>query len=193
MHQNAARVQDALRESGSVSQVVELPGSTRTSAEAAEAIGVVVGQIAKSLVFVADGEPVLAVLSGVDRLDTERLRDYLAATAVTRADAALVREVTGFPIGGVSPIGHAGADEDRAGQRPGGLPGHLGGSRDASRRVPDDLRRAGRAHRGRDGRHPRGRARVDPALSGPRRDTGRWATERHRGVLCPLGRPRTVR
>lgn len=108
MHQNAARVQDALRESGSVSQVVELPGSTRTSAEAAEAIGVVVGQIAKSLVFVADGEPVLAVLSGVDRLDTERLRDYLAATAVTRADAALVREVTGFPIGGVSPIGHAG-------------------------------------------------------------------------------------
>ena len=108
MHQNAARVQEALRASGSSAKIVELADSTRTSAEAAAAIGVDVGQIAKSLVFLADGEPVLVVLSGVDRLDTERLREYLAAGCVTRADAELVRDVTGFPIGGVSPVGHAG-------------------------------------------------------------------------------------
>ena len=106
MHPNAARVQEALRANGSSAEVVELPDSTRTSAEAAAAIGVAVGQIAKSLVFMADGEPVLAVLSGVDRLDTERLREHMAAARVTRPDAAVVREVTGFPIGGVSPIGH---------------------------------------------------------------------------------------
>ncbi len=98
-------MQAALRASGSDAEVVELPDSTRTSAEAAAAIGVEVGQIAKSLVFMADGKPVLAVLSGGDRLDTERLREYMAATNVTRADAAVVREATGFAIGGVSPIG----------------------------------------------------------------------------------------
>jgi prolyl-tRNA editing enzyme YbaK/EbsC (Cys-tRNA(Pro) deacylase) len=108
MHQNAARVQEALRANGSSAKIVELADSTRTSAEAAAAIGVDVGQIAKSLVFLADGEPVLVVLSGVDRLDTERLREYLAAGRVTRADAESVRDVTGFPIGGVSPVGHAG-------------------------------------------------------------------------------------
>ncbi|MGD0082160.1 MAG: YbaK/EbsC family protein [Acidimicrobiales bacterium] len=106
MHQNAARVQAALLSSGSKAEVVELPDSTRTSAEAAAAIGVAIGQIAKSLVFLADDEPVLAVLSGVDRLDTERLRQHVGAARVVRADASRVRDVTGFPIGGVSPIGN---------------------------------------------------------------------------------------
>jgi prolyl-tRNA editing enzyme YbaK/EbsC (Cys-tRNA(Pro) deacylase) len=106
VHKNALRVQEALRRAGSVAEVVELPASTRTSAEAAAAIGVEVGQIAKSLVFVVDGEPVVAVLSGVDRLDVEKLRQLRGAARVERPDADGVRAATGFPIGGVSPVGH---------------------------------------------------------------------------------------
>ncbi len=87
MHNNASRVQDALWRAGSDAHVVELPASTRTSAEAAAAIGVQVGQIAKSLVFVVDGEPVVAVLSGVDRLDVEKLRQLRGAVRVERPDA----------------------------------------------------------------------------------------------------------
>ncbi len=106
MHKNAVRVQEALRAAGSRAQVVELPDSTRTSADAAAAIGVEVGQIAKSLVFLADGNPVVAVLSGVDRLDTDKLRRLRGAARVERPDADAVRAATGFPIGGVSPVGH---------------------------------------------------------------------------------------
>ena len=106
MHKNALRVQEALRRAGSAAEVVELPASTRTSAEAAAAIGVEVGQIAKSLVFMVDGEPVVAVLSGVDRLDVEKLRQLRGAARVERPDADGVRSATGFPIGGVSPVGH---------------------------------------------------------------------------------------
>lgn len=109
LHRNARRVQDALQAAGSPALVRELPDSARTVAEAAAALGVEEGQIAKSLVFVADGRPVLAVLSGVDRLDPERLGHHLGAGKVDRADADLVRAATGFPIGGVSPVGHHGA------------------------------------------------------------------------------------
>jgi prolyl-tRNA editing enzyme YbaK/EbsC (Cys-tRNA(Pro) deacylase) len=107
VHRNAVLVQEALRSRGSAAKVVELPSSTRTSAEAAASLGVAVGQIAKSLVFVADGAPVVAVLSGADRLDTAKLGRLLGARRVERADADAVREATGFPIGGVSPVGHA--------------------------------------------------------------------------------------
>lgn len=86
--------------------MVELPDSTRTSAEAAAAVGVELGQIAKSLVFFADGEPVMVVLSGADRVDMARLREHLGAAAVERGDADRVRQATGFPIGGVSPLAH---------------------------------------------------------------------------------------
>lgn len=106
MHKNALCVQEALRAAGLDAQVVELPDSTRTSAEAAAAIGVAVGQIAKSLVFVVDGEAVVAVLSGVDRLDQDKLRELRRGGHVERADADAVRAATGFPIGGVSPVGH---------------------------------------------------------------------------------------
>ena len=106
MHKNALAVQEALRRAGSVAEVVELPGSTRTSAEAAAAIGVEVGQIAKSLVFLVDGEPVVAVLSGADRLDVEKLRRLRGAARVECPDAEGVRSATGYPIGGVSPVGH---------------------------------------------------------------------------------------
>ena len=105
LHRNAHRVQEALLAAGSPAVVRELPESAHTVAEAAAALGVAEAQIAKSLVFVADGRPVLAVLSGVDRLDPERLGRHVGAEKVKRADADVVRSATGFPIGGVSPIG----------------------------------------------------------------------------------------
>lgn len=108
LHRNARRVQEALQAAGSPALVRELAESARTVAEAAAALKVEEGQIAKSLVFVADGRPVLAVLSGVDRLDTQRLGRHLGAARVGRADADVVRAATGFPIGGVSPVGHDG-------------------------------------------------------------------------------------
>jgi prolyl-tRNA editing enzyme YbaK/EbsC (Cys-tRNA(Pro) deacylase) len=105
LHRNARRVQAALESAGSKAVVRELPSSAHTSAEAAAALGVEVEQIAKSLVFVADGRPVIAVLRGSDRLDPARLKHHLEADDVHRADADVVREATGFPIGGVSPVG----------------------------------------------------------------------------------------
>jgi prolyl-tRNA editing enzyme YbaK/EbsC (Cys-tRNA(Pro) deacylase) len=106
LHPNAARVQSALTAAGSLSEVRVLPDTAHTSGEAAAALGVEVEQIAKSLVFVADGHPVLIVLRGSDRVDTERLARHLDAGQVTKADADTVRVATGFPIGGVSPVGH---------------------------------------------------------------------------------------
>lgn len=105
LHRNAQRVQDALQSAGSGSVVRELPDSARTVPEAAAALSVAEAQIAKSLVFVADGQPVVAVLSGVERLDPARLAAHLGAEKVSRADADAVRASTGFPIGGVSPVG----------------------------------------------------------------------------------------
>jgi prolyl-tRNA editing enzyme YbaK/EbsC (Cys-tRNA(Pro) deacylase) len=105
LHRNAERVQQALRQSGSQASVIELPDSARTVNDAAAALGVAPGQIAKSLVFLANETPVLVVLSGTDRLDPARLGETLGAT-IRRADADAVRAATGFPIGGVSPLGH---------------------------------------------------------------------------------------
>lgn len=104
LHPSAARVQRALTAAGSDGHVRELAESTRTSADAAAALGVDVGQIAKSLVFLADGEPVLIVASGADRVDTAALGRALGGKRVTRADADTVRAATGYPIGGVSPV-----------------------------------------------------------------------------------------
>ena len=106
MHRNAVRVQEALVAAGSAATVVELPSSARTVAEAAASLGVTEGQIAKSLVFVVDGAAVLCILSGDHRLDPARLASQLGGQVVDRADADTVREATGFPIGGVSPVGH---------------------------------------------------------------------------------------
>jgi prolyl-tRNA editing enzyme YbaK/EbsC (Cys-tRNA(Pro) deacylase) len=102
----AARVQQALREAGLDAAVVELPDSARTAEEAAAAVGTTVGSIVKSLVFSAAGEPVLALVSGANRLDTEKL-SALAGAPVGRADAEAVRAATGFAIGGIPPLGHA--------------------------------------------------------------------------------------
>jgi prolyl-tRNA editing enzyme YbaK/EbsC (Cys-tRNA(Pro) deacylase) len=99
MHPTAARVQQRLHERGLEISVVMLPDSARTAAEAASAIGCVVGQIVKSLVFVRDDRPVLVLCAGDRRVDSERL-----GLSAMRADA--VRAATGFAIGGIPPLGH---------------------------------------------------------------------------------------
>jgi prolyl-tRNA editing enzyme YbaK/EbsC (Cys-tRNA(Pro) deacylase) len=106
LHRNARRVQEALEAAGSGAHVLQVESSTRTAEEAARSIGVEVGQIVKSLVFVADGDPVLLLVAGDRRVDPDRTRRALDANAVGRADADMVREVTGFPIGGVAPVAH---------------------------------------------------------------------------------------
>lgn len=105
LHRNAVRVRDVLTEMGVTGQVRQLVDSTRTAREAAEALGVPVGAICSSLVFLLDGEPLLVLTSGAHRVDTEMLGEALGGT-VTRADADAVRAATGQPIGGVAPVGH---------------------------------------------------------------------------------------
>ena len=103
----AQRVQDALKAMGVECQVVELPESTRSAAEAAQAIGCRVEQIVKSLVFRGrfTNRPILAVVSGGNRVDEEKLA-VLVAEPVAKADAEYVRQRTGYAIGGVPPVGH---------------------------------------------------------------------------------------
>jgi prolyl-tRNA editing enzyme YbaK/EbsC (Cys-tRNA(Pro) deacylase) len=86
--------------------VRRFPEGTRTATDAAKAVGCEVGQIVKSLVFVAGGRPVVALVSGANRLDERRL-GALAGEPVVKADAETAREATGFAIGGVPPFGHA--------------------------------------------------------------------------------------
>lgn len=96
-----------LTAAGLHSQVRTLADSTRTAAEAAAALGCEVGAIASSLVFLADGEPILVLTSGSHRVDTALLAGQIGATAITRASADDVRAATGQPIGGVAPVGHS--------------------------------------------------------------------------------------
>lgn len=105
---SAQKVQDALAAAGFTNQVVELPDSTRTSAEAATAVGCAVEQIAKSLVFRGkqSGAALLVIASGGNRVDEKKLK-ALAGENISKPDADFVREQTGFVIGGVPPIGHA--------------------------------------------------------------------------------------
>lgn len=105
---SAQRVQDALSACGLSLQVLELPASTRTSLEAAEAVGCQVGQIAKSLVFKSrrTHRPILVIASGANRVD-ERKVEALISEPLGKADAEFVRENTGFVIGGVPPLGHS--------------------------------------------------------------------------------------
>jgi Cys-tRNA(Pro) deacylase len=107
MHPNLARVAAAAASAGLAIEVRRFPEETRTAAEAARAVGCDVAQIVKSLVFMADGEPVIALLSGADRLDPSRLAAATGASEVRRADADEARAATGFAIGGVPPFGHA--------------------------------------------------------------------------------------
>lgn len=100
------RVRQALLEQGVEPHIAEFPQGTRTAEQAAEAIGVEVGQIVKSLIFMAGDEPVLALVSGSNMADTNKLGELLDSN-IGRADARRVREATGFAIGGVPPLGHA--------------------------------------------------------------------------------------
>ena len=104
----AQKVQDALGAQGFSYQVVELPQTTRTAVEAAQAVGCQVEQIAKSILFKTrqTGRPLLVIASGVNRIDEHRLSE-LAGEKVEKPDADFVREKTGFVIGGVPPIGHS--------------------------------------------------------------------------------------
>ena len=98
------RVRDALAERGHDFELIRFPQGTRTSEEAAAAVGCAV---AKSLVFrgAGDGRPVLVIASGANRVDVEKVA-AVAGQGLERADAAFVRERTGFAIGGVAPVGH---------------------------------------------------------------------------------------
>ena len=107
LHRNAQRVVEAAAALGLDLEVHEFPDGTRTAEDAARAIGVEVGQIVKSLVFLADGEPVVALVSGSNQLDENKLAAAAGAASTGRATAEQVREATGFPVGGVPPLGHA--------------------------------------------------------------------------------------
>ena len=108
LNPSAQRVQDALAALGLTLQVVELPTSTRTAAEAAQAVGCQVGQIVKSLVFKSKRteRPILVIASGANRVDEQKL-EALIGEPLGKADADFVRQHTGFVIGGVPPVGHA--------------------------------------------------------------------------------------
>ena len=100
------RVVTALLEHGCAGQIKVLSDSARTAAEAASALGIEVGQIASSLIFkLPDGSPLLVITSGRHRVDTELVAKNLGLPELGRADANYVKEVSGYSVGGVSPIG----------------------------------------------------------------------------------------
>ncbi|MFN8158053.1 MAG: YbaK/EbsC family protein [Candidatus Nanopelagicales bacterium] len=106
LHPNAANVARALAGLGVAGQVRELDDRAATAVAAAELLGIEVGAVANSLVFDADGEPLLVMTSGAHRADTTKLASIVDANRVRRADADFVRAATGQPIGGVAPVGH---------------------------------------------------------------------------------------
>jgi prolyl-tRNA editing enzyme YbaK/EbsC (Cys-tRNA(Pro) deacylase) len=112
LHANAQAVQDALdaaeaRDAADdPSRVRMLPDAVHTAVAAAAALNVDVGQIANSLIFNADGDPLLVLTSGAHRVDTAKVAAFLGAALVRRATPDFVREHTGQPIGGVAPLGH---------------------------------------------------------------------------------------
>ncbi len=100
------RVQAALKAAGLDISIVKLQESARTAQLAADALDTALGSIVKSLLFLADGEPVLVLVAGDRRADPTRLKKLLGARRVMIADAERVRRETGFSIGGVPPVGH---------------------------------------------------------------------------------------
>ena len=111
MHPSARRVADAALDRGLTIEVVEFDETTRTAPDAANAIGCQVAQIVKSLIFVANGEPVVALVSGANRLDERKLAALrgISRKKVKRPDADTAKTISGFSIGGVPPFGHASA------------------------------------------------------------------------------------
>jgi len=107
LHPNVVRVVEAARALGLEITTRRFPDGTKTAADAAAAIGVELGQIVKSLIFAVDGEVVLAYVSGSNQLDEKKLALAAGGLKCARVDADVVRQATGFPIGGVPPFGHA--------------------------------------------------------------------------------------
>jgi prolyl-tRNA editing enzyme YbaK/EbsC (Cys-tRNA(Pro) deacylase) len=106
-HPSVVRVRAELAERGGAADRIRiLDDSARTAAEAAAQLGVSVAQIANSLVFNADGAPLLVMASGGHRVDTGKVAALVGAAKVRRADPDFVRTHTGFAIGGVAPVGH---------------------------------------------------------------------------------------
>ncbi len=108
MHPTAKKVADAAQTLGLNIDIKEFQATTRTAEDAAAAIGCTVAQIVKSLLFAVDGQPVMALVSGTNRLDEKKLAVLCGVVKkkVKRASADIVREATGFAIGGVPPFGH---------------------------------------------------------------------------------------
>jgi prolyl-tRNA editing enzyme YbaK/EbsC (Cys-tRNA(Pro) deacylase) len=100
------RFLQAARVLGHPVEVRRFPEGTKTAEDAARAIGCGVGQIVKSLVFLADERPVLALTSGANRVDTGRLAALVGAASVRRASPEEARAATGFAVGGTPPFGH---------------------------------------------------------------------------------------
>jgi Cys-tRNA(Pro) deacylase len=109
MHPTAQKVAQAAEQLGLNTTIKEFEATTRTAEDAAAAIGCTVAQIVKSLIFVVAGQPTIALVSGSNRLDEKKLAALcgVGRKKVKRAEAELVRQVTGFAIGGVPPFGHS--------------------------------------------------------------------------------------
>ncbi len=107
LSQSALKVQQALSQQGLKLEVIELPDSTRTSHEAAQALGCQVGQIAKSIIFktLSSHRPILVIASGSNRID-EKVISQKVGEEIGKADAEFARDRTGFAIGGIPPLGH---------------------------------------------------------------------------------------
>ena len=106
LHPNVVKVVAAAQALGLAIEPRRYAEGAKTAADAAAAIGVDVGQIVKSLIFGVDGEIVLAYVSGSNQLDERKLAAAAGGTKCARVDADIVRETTGYPIGGVPPFGH---------------------------------------------------------------------------------------
>ena len=153
MHRNTEIVVAAAERLGLHIEPVTYPDGTRTAEDAARAIGVDVAQIVKSLVFdlvPANGEvrPVIALVSGANRLDEAKLATASGAERVGRVDADRVRAVTGFPIGGVPPFGHPTSIPHLRGPGPARPRGGVGRRGHAAGRLRDRSGRPGRGHGG---------------------------------------------
>ena len=131
-----SRFASVLRDLGVAGEVRVLPESAPTAAAAAAQLGCEVGAIANSLVFAADGEPLLVMTSGAHRVDTSRVAALVDASVVSRADARSVRAWTGQVIGGVGPVGHPRAHQDASGRLAGEVRRRVGGGRAPAHRVP---------------------------------------------------------
>lgn len=105
-HPSVIRVREALTQANVPGAVTILSDSARSAREAADALGVEVGQICSSLIFTSAGNPILILTSGRHRVDTKKVAAEQGLAPLERADAEMVKSSTGFAIGGVAPIGH---------------------------------------------------------------------------------------